>query len=113
MHTVRSTLTTTTNPLVLVVLVWALLWGFGATQVALPTGPAAPPEGSATSALADVDAQALWQASWSEQFPGCVARALWPQDERPVALLTRGPDGEVARVAPRASRSGQVVGVCR
>ena len=113
MHTVRSTLTATTNPLVLVVLVWALLWGFGAGQVALPTGPATMPEGSATSTLADVDAEALWQASWSEQFPGCVARALWPQDERPVAMLTRGPDGEVARVAPTAAPSGEVVGVCR
>lgn len=115
MSTVRTTLTTTTNPLVLVALVWALVWGFGATQVVLPADSGTGPDSGAASALADVDADTLWQSSWSERFPGCVALALWPSDARPVAVLTRGSDGEVAKVDPSSvpQADHRVVGACR
>jgi hypothetical protein len=115
MSTVRTTITTTTNPLVLVALVWALVWGFGATQLALPAESGPGPDSGAASALADVDTDALWQSSWSERFPGCVALALWPHDERAVAVLTRGPGGAVVRSAPSSGvqPGHQVVGACR
>lgn len=114
MHTVRTTLTTTANPLALVVLVWALVWGFGATQVTtVPAGPDAAQGDSAAGSLGAVESDTLWQSSWSERFPGCVALALWPRDERPVALVTRGAGGEVARVSPEARSLDRVVGACR
>jgi hypothetical protein len=57
----------------------------------------------------------LWEESWSERYPGCVATVLWPATERPVAVVTRDPAGHLARVPvdevgvsdPRA------VGACR
>ncbi len=110
------TLPTTTSPLVLVVLLWGLLWGIGAQQLA-PLGPAQ------TSPLHDrvagVATEELWQPAWSERYPGCVALALWPQDEQPLAVLTRSRGGDVARVAPEAAASAdrrpdvRVVGACR
>ena len=41
----------------------------------------------------------MWKASYSERYPGCVPSVLWPADESPVALVTRSPDGHVAKVA--------------
>ena len=109
MQTRRSTLSTTTNPLVLVTVVWALLWGFGATQTELVTPERSP------AGIASVDGETVWEESWSARYPGCVALALWPQDEQPVAVVTRADDGTVARVpADRLGRTqGRVVGACR
>src|SRR5690349_4315410 len=45
-----------------------------------------------------------WQPSYSERYPGCVPSVLWPADERPVAVVTRTPDGRVDRVALDADR---------
>ena len=109
MHTPRSTLATTTNPLVLVTVTWALLWGFGAGQTAL----VAP--GESASGIASLGDQTVWEESWSARYPGCVSLALWPQDEQPVAVVTRTSDGTVSRVAAdRVARTeGRVVGACR
>ncbi len=109
MHAPRSTLSTTTNPLVLVMVTWALLWGFGATQTALVV-----PEES-TSGIGSLEAETVWDESWSARFPGCVALALWPQDEQPVAVVTRTADGTVSRVAADelGRTEGRVVGACR
>src|SRR5688572_4791438 len=38
----------------------------------------------------------VWKAAYSERYPGCVANALWPPGEAPVAVVTRTPDGRVA-----------------
>lgn len=107
---------TTASPLVLVVLLWGLLWGIGAQQLE-SIGPGGPADlGTRVTGIASED---VWQASWSERFPGCVALALWPQDEQPRAVVTRGSGGDVARVAPEAAAdAGQrghvrVVGACR
>ena len=109
MPTPRGTLSTTTNPLVLVMLTWALLWGFGATQASL----VAPDR--RTEEIVSLEGDTVWQESWSARFPGCVALALWPQEEEPVAVVTRAQDGDVARIAPyRVGRTdGRVVGACR
>ncbi len=57
----------------------------------------------------------IWRESWSERFPGCVATVLWPPAERPVAVVTRDPEGRVARVdaARVAVDDARTVGVCR
>lgn len=109
MHTPRSTLSTTTNPVVLVTLTCALLWGFGATQASLVT-----PQRS-TEGIGALEGQAVWEESWSARFPGCVALALWPRDERPVAVVTRTADGTVSRVAADGlgRTEGRAVGACR
>jgi hypothetical protein len=61
-----------------------------------------------------------WKESWSERYPGCVSVLLWPQDERPVAVVARRPDGSVTRLTVRGPRpfdsvpSGvRAVGACR
>jgi hypothetical protein len=115
MHPVRTTLTSTTNPLVLVVLVWALLWGYGATQVAMPGDGHPHGHGAEARVLAELEADTVWESTWSQRFPGCVALALWPQHESPVALVTRTSDGRVDKVAPAAveQQPGRVVGACR
>ena len=43
--------------------------------------------------------QTTWRAAYSERYPGCVPAVLWPQDENPVAVVTKGSDGRVQRVA--------------
>lgn len=105
----RTVLTTTTNPLVLVVVTWALLWGFGATQVQTPF----PHQPSERSGVVGTDAG--WEDAWSRRFPGCVALPLWPRDERPVAVVTRDLQGEVARRSPGSvvPPGSRVVGACR
>ena len=40
-----------------------------------------------------------WRTAYSERYPGCVPAVLWPQDEEPVAVVTKGSDGRVERVA--------------
>jgi hypothetical protein len=74
--------------------------------------PPDPDEG----AVVDVGAP-LWREGWSERFPGCVAMVLWPQGERPVALVTRSPDGGVHRVPVGSDRrvplGDRAVGACR
>jgi hypothetical protein len=61
-----------------------------------------------------------WKESWSARYPGCVSVLLWPQDERPVALVARFPDGRVTRVPVHRGQglsavpSGtRTVGACR
>ena len=105
------TLPTTASPLVLVVLLWGLLWGIGAQQLE-PVGPGA---ADLDGEVAGVVAADVWRQSWSQRYPGCVALALWPHDERPVAVVTRRPDGDIARTTPEdAARADQrVVGACR
>lgn len=107
MRPTRTALGTTTNPLVVVVVTWALLWGHGTGLVPAPSLQR--PSQDAAAALADP----VWESSWSRRFPGCVALALWPQDERPVALVTRSPDGVITREPPRRPNAGPVVGACR
>ena len=63
----------------------------------------------------------VWKAAYSERYPGCVANALWPVGERPVAVVTRTPDGRVERVAVDERRrplgalpaGGRPIGACR
>ena len=57
----------------------------------------------------------IWRESWSERFPGCVATVLWPPGERPVALVTRDPAGQLSRVsvAEAAAGAARTVGACR
>ncbi len=115
MTSVRTAVSTTTNPLVLVVLTWALLWGFGAGQLPLGAGAPSTAVERPTSAWADVDADAVWSESYSARFPGCVALVLWPAEERPRALIVRQGDGRVRQVAPEAIEhtTGNVIGACR
>jgi hypothetical protein len=40
-----------------------------------------------------------WKASYSRQFPGCVAAVLWPERETPVAVVVRWRSGEVDRIS--------------
>lgn len=61
-----------------------------------------------------------WKAAWSERYPGCVPSVLWPADEHPKALLTRGPDGRIYKfaLAPDDSVSSvpagaRTIGACR
>jgi hypothetical protein len=74
------------------------------------------PSGRTVAAVPD-DRARLWSASWSERFPGCVAVVLWPEGERPVALVTRSPDGAMNRLevgaAQRVPLGDRVVGACR
>ncbi len=114
MHPVRTALTRTTNPVVLVAMTWALLWGFGASQVPMTLAAPGSHAQQAAGAARSYGADQVWQESWSERYPGCVALALWPDDEQPVALVTRGSDGGLDRVEPRrAPGAGEVVGACR
>lgn len=116
MHPVRTTITTTANPLVLVALLWALLWGYGAGQ--LPLGLGGTADDAAHAARAERAAGAfgaddVWDESWSQRYPGCVALALWPVDEVPAGLLVRSGD-DVTRVGPEVAQApGPVVGACR
>jgi hypothetical protein len=69
----------------------------------------------------DSQRETTWKAAWSERYPGCVPSVLWPADEHPKALLTRGPDGRIYRfaVAPdddlvrAVPAEARTVGVCR
>ena len=74
------------------------------------------PAGRTVAAVPD-DGTRLWNASWSERFPGCVAVVLWPAGERPVALVTRSSDGTMNRLevgsARRVPLGDRVVGACR
>ena len=61
-----------------------------------------------------------WKESWSKRYPGCVSVLLWPQDERPVAVVAKRPDGSITRVAVRGARpfaavpsGARPVGACR
>lgn len=111
----RSALTTTANPVVLVVATWALLWGYGATQVPAPDPVGPSDRADVRDAANAVGAHPAWRDAWSRRFPGCVALALWPQDERPVAVVTLDGRGEVARLSPGADvpAGSRVVGACR
>ncbi len=114
MHPVRDTLTTTANPLVLVALTWALLWGYGASQVPMTLDHPGAHADRAAGAASGFASESVWDESWSERYPGCVALALWPTDEKPVALVVRAVGGGVARVSPAAVQApGRVVGACR
>ena len=75
------------------------------------TEPPAPPAAWA------VREAPLWEAGWSERFPGCVAMVLWPRGERPAAFVIRSPDGAVHRLTVGTERrvplDDRVVGACR
>lgn len=70
---------------------------------------------------ADSDQHSVWKASYSERYPGCVPSALWPAEERPVAVLTRTQDGRVDRVLVDDRRrplqplpqGARTIGACR
>ena len=63
----------------------------------------------------------VWDASYSERYPGCVASVLWPSNEEPVAVVVQAPDGTVERVMldPRRQALQQLpagtttIGACR
>jgi hypothetical protein len=63
----------------------------------------------------------VWDAGYSERYPGCVASALWPAGETPVAVVTRTAQGRVARVAVDDQRrplaplpaGARTIGACR
>lgn len=64
------------------------------------------------------DGLPLWLDSYSQAYPGCVPLVLWPVQETPVALVTRGIDGVTHRVGwDTLSASGaldaQAIGACR
>jgi hypothetical protein len=104
MHPAHSKLVTRTDGLLLVLVVWALLWSVGAGQSV-----------SVADRIRADDVGVVWAESYSRQFPGCVALALWPPDEKPVAVVTRASDGEVTRLEPHAPAHtwGHVIGACR
>jgi hypothetical protein len=63
---------------------------------------------------------AVWKASYSEKYPGCVSTVLWPAAEKPVALVVVRADGRTARLtrdeAVRNAAAGDVastIGACR
>lgn len=114
MHPVRDALRTTANPLVVVALTWALLWGYAAGQVPMtldhPESHAEQAEGAARA----LGVGQVWDESWSQRYPGCVALALWPDDEQPTGLVARTGAGDVERVPPDAVvPPGRLVGACR
>jgi hypothetical protein len=47
-----------------------------------------------------------WKASYSRQFPGCVASVLWPERRTPAAVVVRLPGGEVERISRDAAAHG-------
>ena len=58
----------------------------------------------------------VWEESYSERYPGCVAAVLWPRDEQPVAIVTRTPGGHVDRVPVGAGplpSTAVTIGACR
>jgi hypothetical protein len=55
----------------------------------------------------DQHAHALtWKASYSRQFPGCVASVLWPEHRQPAAVVVRLPGGKVERISREAAAHG-------
>jgi hypothetical protein len=110
MSTARTAMSSTSPP-VLVVLTWAMLWGFGMGELE----PRLPDRStSVEELLPGLQGDAVWRSSWSEQFPGCVALALWPRDEQPHALVVRTLQGSVAQVAPgHGDPQDRVIGACR
>ena len=84
---------------------------FSRTSTHAPAAPADRPEREHASG---------WKAAWSERYPGCVARSLWPADEKPVAVVLRTADGRVVRVAvgrraplDALTVPGRTIGACR
>ncbi len=51
-----------------------------------------------------------WEVAYSDRYPGCVSMPLWPLGERPVALVTRTPDGMVDRVPLASLYDGAAAG---
>jgi hypothetical protein len=47
-----------------------------------------------------------WKASYSRQFPGCVASVLWPERRTPAAVVVRLPGGKVERISRDAAAHG-------
>ena len=86
------------------------------SSVAPPPDVSPEPSGRTVAAVPG-DGARLWSDGWSERFPGCVAVVLWPEGERPVALVTRSPDGAMNRLevgsARRVPLGDRVVGACR
>ncbi len=78
-------------------------------------------ESGASAERPEQQQSSAWKAAYSERFPGCVPSILWPADENPVALLTRGPDGSVDKVAldrqrqplGRVPAGARTIGACR
>jgi hypothetical protein len=57
-----------------------------------------PVDAGAPGDRADRHGSSAWKAAYSERYPGCVPSVLWPAGEDPVAVITRSPDGTIARV---------------
>lgn len=94
---------------VLALLAVPVLTGLGTVDPAAPGERSQPPQAS------------VWKAAYSERYPGCVPSVLWPDEETPVAVLTKSPGGRVDRVeldgrqqAVGGVPSGaQTIGACR
>ena len=61
---------------------------------------------------------AIWQADYSERFPGCVASVLWPAAETPIAVVVISTDGTAFRVSREEARhqaalGARAIGACR
>jgi hypothetical protein len=50
--------------------------------------------------------EVTWKASYSRQFPGCVASVLWPEHKQPVAVVVLLPGGEIERISTEAAAHG-------
>lgn len=63
-----------------------------------------------------------WKASYSRQFPGCVASVLWPERATPDAVVVRWDTGAIDRIGiegsslrgltPDAFEQAQIIGAC-
>ena len=92
-----------------------------APPVERPADQARSSHPSAQQPPASRSASSLWREAYSERYPGCVPAVLWPADERPVAVLTRAPDGRIVRVALDDARhpvrpvpaAVRTIGACR
>ncbi len=62
----------------------------------------------------------VWKADYSKKYPGCVSTVLWPDAEKPVALVVVDAEGGTAKVTRGQARllasSGgmtRTIGACR
>ncbi len=119
---VSAVLTHTFRSLAVVAVLTApSLAGLGGVDGGRTAAPESPFVESPSGSPSGASPGPVWKADYSRRFPGCVPAVLWPADEKPVAVLTRTPDGRVDRVAldtqrrlvrplPAATRT---IGACR
>lgn len=86
----------------------------GVLLATMLSGPGPAPATGVTTTGTSGPGQA-WKQSYSERYPGCVSVAVWPAEERPVAVIAQSPDGDVERIPTGAAtaRSGRIIGACR